>query len=84
MRRAGKPAYGVQRANFHQKMKMMNLQYFCIFMYIWWRWTKSKWDVTLVSSSGLIVKSIVADIYHLLWLQWFVKISWPLQTKNIL
>ena len=23
-------------ANFHHKMKMMNLQYFCIFMYIWW------------------------------------------------
>ena len=33
---AGIPAYGVQRANFHQKMKMMNLQYLCIFMYIWW------------------------------------------------
>ena len=28
-------AYRVRRANFHQKMKMMNLQYFCIFMYIW-------------------------------------------------
>ena len=26
----------VQRANFHQKMKMMKLQCFCIFMYIWW------------------------------------------------
>ena len=36
MRCVGIPAYGVQRANFHQKMKMMNLQYFCIFMYIWW------------------------------------------------
>ena len=22
--------------NFHNKMKMMNLQYFYIFMYIWW------------------------------------------------
>ena len=31
MRCAGIPAYGVQMANFHQKMKMMNLQYFCIF-----------------------------------------------------
>ena len=30
------PAYGIQRANFHQKMKLMNLQYFCIFIYIWW------------------------------------------------
>ena len=30
------PAYDVQRANFHKKMKMMNLQYFNIFMYIWW------------------------------------------------
>ena len=39
---AGIPAYGVQRANFHQKMKMMNLQYFaflCIFdgfLNFWW------------------------------------------------
>ena len=35
MRYAGIPAYGVQRANVHQNMKMMNLQYLCIFMYIW-------------------------------------------------
>ena len=27
---AGIPASDVQRANFHKKMKMMNLQYFCI------------------------------------------------------
>ena len=36
MRWAGIPAYGVQRANFQQKLKMTNFQYFCIFMYIWW------------------------------------------------
>ena len=36
MRCAGIPAYDVQRANFHKKKKMMNLQYFFIFMYIWW------------------------------------------------
>ena len=34
MRCAGISAYGIQRANFHQKMKMMKLQYFCIFIYI--------------------------------------------------
>ena len=34
MRCAGIPAYDVQRANFHKKMKMMNLQYFCIFFCI--------------------------------------------------
>ena len=28
---------GLRRSKgFHQKMKMMNLQYICIFMYIWW------------------------------------------------
>ena len=36
MRCTGIPAYDVQRANFHKKMKMMNLHNFCIFMYIWW------------------------------------------------
>ena len=36
MRCAGIPAYGVQRANFHKKMKIMNLQYFDSLMYIWW------------------------------------------------
>ena len=33
---AGISASDVQRANFHKKMKMMKLRYFCIFMYIWW------------------------------------------------
>ena len=33
---AGIPASDVQRANFHKQIKMMNLQYFCNFMYIWW------------------------------------------------
>ena len=26
----------ITKANFHKKMIRMNLQYFCIFMYIWW------------------------------------------------
>ena len=33
---AGIPANDVQSANFHEKIKMTNLQYFSIFMYIWW------------------------------------------------
>ena len=31
------PAYSVQRAHFHQKIKVINLQYFYIFLvYFWW------------------------------------------------
>ena len=36
MRCANILAYSVQRAKLHQKMKMMNWQYICNFMYIWW------------------------------------------------
>ena len=33
---AGIPASNFQRANFHKNIKIMNLQYFWIFMYNWW------------------------------------------------